>query len=118
MKRRTDVGSEAGKGAAKNLRGFLAALLLLAGGVGFLQTGLSADQDKAKRFKDAGDIVPLESVVKHAKAKHPGTVLEVEFKARGGRYVYEIEILDEGGVVRELHYDAKSGELLKSERER
>ncbi len=52
-----------------------------------------------------------------ARRLHPGRVLETELQHRGARRVYEIEILDDRGVVWELVYDAGTGELLRSEQE-
>jgi uncharacterized membrane protein YkoI len=86
--------------------------LLLAGQVG---ASHSADQDEVRRLRASGAIVPLEQLVDDAQRRHAGRVLEAELKHRDGDggYNYEIEILDEAGVVRELIYDAASGRLLE-----
>lgn len=97
----------------------LLAAALLAGVVG-LNTAVSADDDHdvAKRLKDAGDIQPLEQIIAKAQAAHPGgRVLETELDRKHDRFVYEVEIADDKGVVWELKYDAKTGELLKSKQE-
>ncbi len=75
------------------------------------------DHDRAKKLKEAGEIVPLERVVETAKKAHPGQLLEAELDEKKGRLVYELELLDEEGTVWELKYDAKSGELLKEKQE-
>ena len=84
--------------------------LLLAGQVNAAQ---SADQDEIRRLRADGAIVPLEQLVDDAQRRHAGRVLEAELKHRDDGYNYEIEILDEAGVVRELIYDATSGRLLE-----
>ena len=53
-----------------------------------------------------------------ATAQHPGRVVEVELERKGAAHVYEIEILDAGGEVWELKYDARTGALLGEETER
>lgn len=88
---------------------FIAAPLALSSGAPF-----ASDHDDAKRLKEAGDIQPLEQILAKARAERPGRVLETELERKGERYVYEIEIVDNDGVVWELKFDAKSGELLKT----
>lgn len=78
---------------------------------------VAGDHDDAKRLKEAGDIQPLEQILAKARAVKPGRVIETELERKGKRYVYEIEIVDNNGVVWELKFDAKSGELLKTETE-
>jgi uncharacterized membrane protein YkoI len=73
--------------------------------------------EKAKRLMEAGEILPLETVIKTATAKKPGRVIEAELKSSRGGYVYEIELVDKEGVVWELRYDAKTGELMSTKKE-
>lgn len=82
------------------------------------------DHDEARALRDRGEIVPLEQILQAAAAQRPGRVVEVEFElefdlVQGGKtYVYEVELLDAGGEVWELKYDARTGVLLQEERER
>ena len=67
-----------------------------------------------ERVRDAvarGEMVPLETILADAQRRHPGRVLEVELE----HDEYEVEILGADGVVRELEYDARTGELLEVE---
>lgn len=82
---------------------------------GFAQAG--EGHEKAKQLKDAGEILPLETVIKTATEKKPGRVIEAELKKSRGGYVYEIELVDKSGVVWELKYNAKTGELISTEEE-
>lgn len=75
------------------------------------------DHDRAKQLRDAGDIVALEYILQKAQKKHPGKVLEVEIENEHDTVVYEIEILDNQGVVWEIKFDARNGEFIKSEKE-
>ena len=99
----------------KKILTMLVAVVLLAGaGAGFA----FEDHDEAKKLKDAGAILPLEQVLAQARRDRPGRVVETELEKKDKRYVYEIKIVDEQGVVHKLKYDAASGELLKEKRER
>lgn len=73
------------------------------------------DADTARRLRAAGEILPLETILQRLQSGHPGKVLEVELEKKRDRMIYEIELLDGTGRVRELEVDAQSGELLKHE---
>jgi len=75
------------------------------------------DHERARQLKELGQILPLQQILKSAQAEHPGRVIEVELDDDDGRYVYEIELLDEHGEVWELYFDATNGKLIKRERE-
>ena len=62
----------------------------------------------------AGEILPLEKIIERARAEHPGKILETDLDMELGRYVYEVELLDDKGTVWEMELDAKTGELLRS----
>lgn len=70
------------------------------------------DHERVRAAVARGEMVPLEGVLADAQRRHAGTVLEVELES-GGRY--EVEILGGDGVIRELEYDARTGELLEVE---
>lgn len=95
---------------------------LLVAALGLLAAATaSADEghDEARRLKEAGAILPLEQVLAKARAAYPaGRVIEAELERERGRYIYEIKLVDEQGRVRELKYDARSGEWIQRERER
>lgn len=100
-------------GRLKTLSAALAAMLLLA------WNGATAegDHDRARRLRDAGDIIPLEMLIERVRAERPGHILELELKEKKGRIIYEVEMLDRSGIVWEMHFDARSGELLKSKQD-
>ena len=77
----------------------------------------SADSDhlKARQLLEAGTILPLEQLLDQAQHEHPGRILEVEFEQEQGRYIYEIELVDDKGEVWEIEYDAQTGELIEKE---
>ena len=72
------------------------------------------DHDLARELKQAGDILPLEKILEKAQQLHAGHVLEVELERAKRRYIYEIETVDTRGNVWEMHFDAKTAELLNA----
>lgn len=75
------------------------------------------DSDYARMLKQRGDILPLEQVIESAMAVKSGQILETELDEEDGRYIYELEILDERGQVWELELDASTAELIELESE-
>lgn len=76
-----------------------------------------ADHERATELRESGDILSLETILERAQKQHSGRVLEVELEEKRGRYIYEVEILDQDGTVWEMYYDARSGELLRVKQE-
>lgn len=90
-------------------------LLILAMGAAPPVNADDDDYGRARQLQAAGKILPLEIFVEHARKSYPKSeVLEIEFEEKSGRYRYEIEIVDQSGVVRELYFNAVNGELLSS----
>lgn len=71
----------------------------------------------ARKLSAAGEILSLEKITKAAKALKPGEILETELERKHGIYVYEVEILDDKGLVWELKLNAKTGKLIKMEQD-
>lgn len=76
-----------------------------------------ADQDyvAARKLRESGEILSLENIAERARTAKSGEILETELDREGGRYVYEIEVLDQAGQVWELKLDAKTGDLIDIE---
>jgi len=91
----------------------LSSLLLLGGNTAYA----SDDQETARRLSEAGEILPLETILQQVQQHQPGRVLEVEFDNKHGQYIYEIEILNAKGIVWELELDARTGQLLERKQE-
>ncbi|GAB6043347.1 PepSY domain-containing protein [Endothiovibrio diazotrophicus] len=73
------------------------------------------DHDEAWRLREAGEILPLEQLLRQVRERYPGRVIGVELEHERGRPVYEIELLEEQGRVRELLFDARDGHYLEHE---
>lgn len=69
----------------------------------------AADHDRAKDLRESGDILPLTDIVTKAGTEHHGRVIEVDLIRKGRRYIYEVEIVDEKGMVWRMLYDASTG---------
>lgn len=95
------------------------AILLLA--VGLLVPGLvtaGRDQEEIRRLREAGQILSLETIIANHRREHPGgQLLEAELEFERNRYVYELKMLGDDGVVRKFEYDARSGELWRMKRD-
>jgi len=72
-----------------------------------------SDQDLARAAVQAGQVLPLKTVLERLEREHPGQVLEVELEREEGRWVYEVKLLQGGGRLVKLELDAGSGEVLK-----
>lgn len=74
-----------------------------------------SDQATVRDLRTSGQILPLEKI--HAKAKtiKVGKILETDLEVKNGQYIYEIELLDDKGIVWEIKLDAKTGQFIKLE---
>lgn len=90
--------------------------VLLAGSCAWADYPEHHDQDAIKRLRDTGAILPLEVILRRFRQTYGrGRLLEAELEIEQGRYVYELIILDENGTVRELEYDAQTGDFWRVE---
>jgi len=72
-----------------------------------------SDHDRALLLRHQGDIMPFSDIIRQVNASYPGQVLEVELKERTPHPIYEIEMLGDDGVVREIKVDAFNADILK-----
>jgi len=75
--------------------------------------GGERDQDRARAALEAGEVLPLATVLDRVGRTVPGQVLEVELEREHGRWVYEVRVLQTGGRLVRLAVDAKSGAVLE-----
>jgi len=66
----------------------------------------------AARMQKSGEIISEEDLLKRVQSHFPGKVVETELERKGGRYVYEVEVVSEKGVKQQMQFDAKTGDLL------
>jgi len=74
--------------------------------------------DEVNKLIQGNQILPLEKLKEAALAKHPGsTVTDTEVEDVYGRYVYKAELRDAQSVEWDVDIDAKTGEVLKDEKD-
>ncbi|MBW9268499.1 MAG: PepSY domain-containing protein [Candidatus Thiodiazotropha sp. (ex. Lucinisca nassula)] len=91
---------------------FLLAVLLT---VSRLFADGDVDHQEVRRLTQSGKILPLTELLTSIQESRPGRVIEVELERKGRVYLYEIEMLDDQGVVWEYKLDAVTGEILELE---
>lgn len=72
-----------------------------------------ADHDRARNALQAGEVMPLKSLLAQLERSHPGQVLEVELEQEHGQWVYEFKLLQANGRLLRLDLDARTGALLR-----
>lgn len=96
-------------------RACLLAMALVAGGSAVAKDhDHDHDHDRARRAVEEGRMLPLRDILARAEVDYPGQVVEAELEEEGGAAVYEIKIVTNAGRLMKLHYDARTGALLKS----
>jgi uncharacterized membrane protein YkoI len=76
-------------------------------------SGGSRDHDRARTALQAGEILPLPTIMARVAQSHPGHVLEVELEREDERWIYELKLLQPSGGLLKLEIDAKSGAVLR-----
>jgi len=71
-----------------------------------------SDHDRARQALEAGEILPLRTVLEKDERDSPGQVMEVELERNKGRWVYEIKVLCPGGLLVKLKAKARDGTIV------
>ena len=88
----------------------VAMLVLLSAGASY--AGDRSDHDRARQALEAGEVLPLRTILDHVERDHPGQVMEVELDREQGVWLYEVKVLREGGALVKLKIDARNGTVL------
>ena len=88
----------------------MAMLAMLVAGASY--AGDDSDHDRARQALEAGEVLPLRTILERVEREHPGQVMEVELDREKGVWLYEIKILREGGALIKLKINARDGTLL------
>ena len=81
-------------------------------GSGVSYAANNADHDRARQAVEAGDVLPLRTILERVEREYPGRVMEVELDREKGEWVYEVKLLRKGGALMKLKIDARDGTLL------
>lgn len=89
-------------------------LLLLFAALALTASARDIPQSEARQLTEDGVIISLEKLLKPIYKKYPkARLLDAELEYEQNQYRYEIDIVTEQGIVRELDFNAATGELLR-----
>lgn len=71
------------------------------------------DHERARRAVQAGQVLPLRTILDNVARDFPGDVIETELEEHHGAPVYEIKVISPEGRVMKVYYDARDGSVLK-----
>ena len=91
-------------------RVILLALAMLCAGASFAAD--DPDHDRARQAVEAGDVLPLRTILERVERDYPGQVIEVELEREKGEWVYEVKLLRKGGTLIKLKVLARDGTIL------
>ncbi len=93
----------------------LAACVLCAAALAVPSAGASGkdDHDRARQAVQAGQVLPLPTVLERLQREVPGQVLEVELEQERERWIYEIKLLTPAGQLTKVKLDARTAEVLR-----
>jgi uncharacterized membrane protein YkoI len=70
--------------------------------------------DRAKKAREAGQIVPLQAILDRVQAEFTGSPIEIDLDDDDdGPLIYQIKLLTPAGAIVKLEYDARDGRLLR-----
>jgi uncharacterized membrane protein YkoI len=74
------------------------------------------DHERARKALEAGEVLPLKTILERVEQNFPGQVMDVELERErvGGRerWIYEIKVLRTGGALVKLKLDARDGSVM------
>ena len=71
------------------------------------------DHDRARQAVQAGQVLPLPTVLERLQREVPGQVLDVELEQERDRWIYEIKLLTPAGQLTKVKLDARTAEVLR-----
>jgi uncharacterized membrane protein YkoI len=95
----------------------LSICLALLAGSGAVRAG-EEDHERARKALEAGEVLPLKSILERVERTYPGQVMDVELEREhegsAERWIYKVKILGSGGALVRLKVDARDGSVLGS----
>lgn len=70
------------------------------------------DHELARQALQQGKVLPLRTVLDKVEQQYPGQVVELEFEAEHGQFVYDIRVLQADGIILKIKMDAVDGKVL------
>jgi uncharacterized membrane protein YkoI len=85
-------------------------------GLTVARAGDEDDHDRARAAVQAGEVLPLATLLERLQRSHPGQVMELELEREDGRWIYEVKLLQADGQLLKLELDARTAQVLKLRR--
>ena len=98
--------------ARGTLTGLLIRMMLVMLSMGVSYAADNHDHERARQAVEAGDVLPLRTILDRVEREYPGQVMEVELDRDHGVWVYEIKLLRKGGALMKLKIHAGDGSIL------
>jgi uncharacterized membrane protein YkoI len=98
----------------KSFTTLTAALALALFGAGASLAGDAHDHDRARQALEAGEILPLRTILERIERDYPGQIMEVELERKDTGWIYEVKLLRKGGALVKLKIDARNGVIIDS----
>jgi uncharacterized membrane protein YkoI len=112
LRNATPVPSRTAAAAAVRLA--IVAVLLCAGISRMAWADGRDDHERARAAVQAGEVMPLASLLERLQRTHPGQVLELELDRQDGRWIYEVKLLQPNGRLLKLELDARTAQVLEA----
>ena len=106
------MSSSPSKQSCRTLPGVLIWLMLAMLGPAASHASDGADHDRARQAVEAGDVLPLRTILDRVEREYPGQVMEVELDREKGEWIYEIKLLRKGGALMKLKIRARDGTVV------
>ena len=81
----------------------------------FAVSAAADDSDEIRRLARDGRILTLEELLERHRDRIGGRLLDLDLERDDGRIIYEMEVIDDDGRIREIEIDAVSGEWISEE---
>ncbi len=88
------------------LTGLLCLVLLISGPIAVRADDDGDDQDEAREAVESGEAIPLAEILSRPDVKSLGDIVAVRLNHDGGRWTYQLRLVDASGTVREVRVDA------------
>ena len=99
------------------MQSLILVILFVVGALPGAAMGEDVGHDDALRLKQKGEILPLERILEQVRSIHPGRIIEVELEKKGGRFIYEIELIDDEGSYWEIKVNAQDATVVSDKQE-
>lgn len=70
------------------------------------------DHEQARNSLEAGEILPLRTIIERVERDYPGQIIEVELEREAERWVYKLKLLRANGALVKMKLDAADATLL------